>query len=138
MAQSSTPQVSPEKFPVGHGAAGSHAMSGSWRINKVNEDESGRTTTYKSSADGMSLSTPMGESWTAKFDGKDYSIKGSYNVDSVSLRKVNDHTVEGTFKRDGKVIETDKMTVAPDGKKMTTVSTSTLTNRTATYIDEKQ
>jgi hypothetical protein len=113
-------------------------MSGSWRINKVNEDESGRTTTYKSSADGMSLSTPMGESWTAKFDGKDYSIKGSYNVDSVSLRKVNDHTVEGTFKRDGKVIETDKMTVAPDGKKMTTVSTSTLTNRTATYIDEKQ
>ena len=123
---------------VGKALAGANGTSGSWRINKVKESENGLTTTYKSNGDGLSMSAPTGESYTAKLDGKDYPVKGSYGYNSVSLKRVDDRTIEETDKRDGKVVAVVKMTVEPDGKKMTVVVTSTLTGRTSTYVAEKQ
>jgi len=49
---------------------GANATSGSWRINKIKESENGLTTTYKTTGDALSMSTPSGESYTAKLDGK--------------------------------------------------------------------
>lgn len=123
---------------VGKAPAGANGTSGSWRINKANESENGLTTTYKSSGDGLSMSATTGETYTAKLDGKDYPVEGSYFYNSVSLRRVNDRTIAGTNKRDGKVVEVWKMTVSPDGKKMTIVATSKPTDRTSTYVAEKQ
>jgi len=48
------------------------------------------------------------------------------------------HDCKGKRKRDGKVVEVSKITVSPDGKKMTVVSTNKLTDRTSTYVAEKQ
>lgn len=123
---------------LGKAAAGANETSGSWRINKVKETENGRTSTFKSNGDELSFFTPTGESYTAKMDGKYYPVKGAYGWDSVSLKRIDDHTIQETDKRDGKVIEVLKMTVASDGKTMTTVATNTLTNRTSTYVAEKQ
>jgi GH15 family glucan-1,4-alpha-glucosidase len=123
---------------VGKAPAGAHATSGSWRMGKVKESENGLTTTYKSSGDELSMSAPTGESYTAKLDSKDYPVKGSYTYNSVSLKRVDERTIEETRKRDGKVIGVSKMTVAPDGKKMTVVSTNKLTGRTSTSVAEKQ
>jgi GH15 family glucan-1,4-alpha-glucosidase len=124
---------------VGKAPAGAHAASGSWRLAKVKESENGLTTTYKSGSGGeLSMSQPTGESYTAKLDGKDYPAKGSYIFNSVSLKRVDDHTIEETDKRDGKVIGVAKMTVAPDGKKMTVVYTNKLTGRVSTSVAEKQ
>jgi hypothetical protein len=123
---------------VGKAPAGANGTSGSWRVNKVNESENGLTTTYKGDGDEISMSTPTGQSYTAKLDGKDYPVKGSYFYNSVSLKRIDDHTIEETDKRDGKVVEVAKMTVSPDGKKMTVVATDKLTGRTSTYVAEKQ
>jgi hypothetical protein len=123
---------------VGKAPAGAHATSGSWRTNKVKQSENGLTTTYKSSGDELSMSQPTGESYTAKLDGKDYPVKGSYTYNSVSLRRVDEHTIEETHKREGKVIGVSKMTVAPDGKKMTVIYTNKLTGTTSTSVAEKQ
>ena len=123
---------------VGKAPAGAHATSGSWRTNKVKQSENGLTTTYKTSGEEMSMSAPTGESYTAKLDGKDYPVKGSYTYNSVSLKRVDDRTIEETRKRDGKVIGVSKMTVAPDGKKMTVVNTNKLTGATSTSVAEKQ
>ena len=49
------------------------------------------------------MSQPTGESYTAKLDGKDYPAKGSYTYNSVSLKRVDYHTIEETDKREGKV-----------------------------------
>jgi hypothetical protein len=118
--------------------AGANGTSGSWRLSKVQEDENGLTTTYKSSGDELTMSTPTGESYTAKLDGKDYPAKGAYSYNSVSLKRINDRTIEETDKRDGKVVEVSKINVAPDGKNMTVVATATLTGRTSTYVAHKQ
>lgn len=123
---------------IGKAPAGSNGTSGSWQLDKVNVSENGLTTTYKSEGDELTMSMPTGESYTAKLDGKDYPVKGAYSYNSVSLKRINDRTIEETHKRDGKVVEVSKITVAPDGKTMTVVATSTLTDRTSTYVAQKQ
>src|SRR5262250_3105792 len=57
--------------------------------------------------------------WTAKFDGKDYPVKGDPDRDTVSLKKIDDNTIEVTNKKDGKVTNTMKIVVAKDGRSRT-------------------
>jgi len=57
--------------------------------------------------------------WTAKFDGKDYPVKGDPDRDTVSLKKIDDNSIEVTNKKDGKVTNTMKIVVAKDGKSRT-------------------
>jgi hypothetical protein len=117
--------------------AGSNGTSGSWRLDKIKESEEGLLT-YKSNGDELTMSMPTGETYTAKLDGKDYPAKGSYNYNSVSLKRVNDRTIGETEKRDGKVVWVSKITVAPDGQTMTVVATNKLNGRTSTFVAEKQ
>ena len=104
---------------VGAAAAGAHAVSGSWRIVKTqNSSANSRTITYKATPDGMSWSAPTGQSYTAKFDGKEVPVAGDPGGTTVSLKKVNANTFVETDHRNGKVIEIDHWTVSPDGKTM--------------------
>ena len=138
-ADGSQPFKTETKFArVSKGPAGSDPISGSWRVESVSEDTAGLTSTWKVSGDTVSMSTPTGESWEAKFDGKDSPVKGIYANETVSLKKSGERSVEVTYKRDGKVYSVNKVTVSPDGKKMTTVSDNKWTGRISTYIDEKQ
>ena len=57
--------------------------------------------------------------WTAKFDGKDYAVKGDPDRDTVSLKKIDDNTIEVTNKKGGKLTNTMKIVVAKDGKSRT-------------------
>ncbi len=118
--------------------SGVHATSGSWQLTKVEQSENGLLNTYKTNGDELTMSSPTGESFTAKIDGKDYPVKGAYIFNAVSLKRVDARTLEETDKRDGTVIEVSKMTVSPDGKKMTVVSTNKLTDRTNTYTANKK
>jgi len=122
----------------GKPATGANAISGSWKLTKANESDNGLLVTFKGSGDEMTLSDPTGMNWSAKFDGKDSPVKGSYGVDSVSLKQINDRSIEASYKRGGKLIEVNKMTVSADGKTMTTVSESKLTGRVSTFESTKQ
>ena len=119
--QSGTETASGENLyaRVGPAPAGAHAASGSWRITKAqNTSANARTITYKSTADGMSFSTPTGQSYTAKFDGKEVPIAGDPGGMMVSLKKVNASSFVETDHVKGKVVEVDHWTVAADGKTM--------------------
>jgi hypothetical protein len=123
---------------VGMAPAGANATSGSWRMNALKLSENAGTVTFKSSGDELSMSDPVGASYTAKADGKDYPAKGSYTYNSVSLKRINERTIEETDKRAGEVVYVIKMTVSLDGKTMTEVSTAKRTGRTSTYIYDKR
>ena len=118
--------------------SGANATSGYWKIQKVSESENGLLVTYKGSGNELSMSSSVGSSWTAKFDGKDYPVKGSYGVDSVSIKRIDDHTIEASYKLGGKLMYADKMTVSADGKTLTTVSDYKPTDRVSTYVATKQ
>jgi hypothetical protein len=57
--------------------------------------------------------------WTAKIDGKDYPVMGDPDRDMVSLMKVDDNTLLVTNKKEGKITNTMKISVAKDGKSRT-------------------
>ncbi len=123
---------------IGKAPSGANATSGSWKIKKVKEEENGLLDTYKGSGDELTWSTPTGETWTAKMDGKDYPVKGMYAYDTVSLKQAGNSGIELSYKRGGQLITVDKMTLSPDGKTMTTVSENKLTGRVSTYVAHKQ
>jgi hypothetical protein len=124
---------------VSKAPAGAHAISGSWRENKLADvSDNLSLVTLKSTGDGLEMSDPVGESYSAKFDGKDVPYKGNPGVTSVSLKKINDRTIEETGKRDGKPIYVSHMTVSPDGKTLTTKVTDKQRGATATFVAEKQ
>jgi hypothetical protein len=122
---------------VAPGPSGSHATSGSWRTQKVNATDNALTVTYKSSPDGLMMTDAIGESFDAKFDGKDYPIKGATGY-TVSLTKVNDRAIIETDKRDGKVVAVTHMTVSADGKTLTIKSENKVRGTTTTFAAAKQ
>ena len=63
--------------------------------------------------------------WTAKFDGKDYPVKGDPGRDAVSVKKVDDYTLDITNKKGGKVTTTIHAVYAKDGKSRTETVTGT-------------
>jgi ABC-type transport system substrate-binding protein len=85
------------------------------------------TVTYEETADGIKRSgetinadgTKTSFSYTAKYDGKDYPVTGSDTFDTISVKKINEHTVAATLKKSGKVVSTARRVVPKDGKTMT-------------------
>ncbi len=73
--------------------------------------------------DGVRFSSDF--SYTARFDGKEYSLKNSNN-DTVSLQLVDAHTVDSIYRRDDKVAQKDRWVVSADGNQMTVTTTGTL------------
>ena len=66
-------------------------------------------------ADGTRTTTQ----YTANFDGKDYPLTGSQTADTVSLKRIDARTTDRTDKKGGKVAQTLRRVVSPDGKTMT-------------------
>jgi hypothetical protein len=61
-------------------------------------------------------------SYTAKFDGNDYLLKGSTN-DTVAIALIDARTVESRYKRGDQVVEKDRWVVSADGLQMTVTTT---------------
>lgn len=118
---------------------GANKVSGSWQGEKMESaSENIMLVTYKVTEDGLSMTQPSGESYTAKFDGKDYPYKGDPGTTSVSLKKIDDNTIEETDKRDGKVISVARMTISPDGHTMKLEGEDKLHSTTFTFEAAKQ
>ena len=74
-----------------------------------------KVTTDGTGGDGKPLHTE----WTGKFDGKDYPLTGDPTTDSRSYTLIDDHTLDLTGKKGGKVINTGHVVVSADGKTRT-------------------
>jgi hypothetical protein len=107
---------------VGTAPTGANKISGVWQPGPLQSaTESMVVVTYKATGDGLSMSDQTGDSYSAKFDGKEYPFKGDPGVTSVSLKKIDANTIEETAKRNGKVISVNRITLAPDGKTLSFV-----------------
>jgi hypothetical protein len=108
-----------EAVRVSKGPAGSNAVSGSWRTTKMASlSDNAITWTYKVEGDMLTMNSPTGQSYTAKMDGTEASMKGDPGVSTVSVKSMGKDTIEETDRRDGKVISVTKSTVTSDGKMM--------------------
>jgi hypothetical protein len=124
---------------VSAGPKGSHAISGSWRADKFsNMSDNGLTVKYEGTENGLKMSDLNGNSYDAKFDGKDYPINGDPGHTMVSLKRIGNDTIEETDKRDGKVVGVSRMTVSSDGKTIKAEYNDKLHDTTMTFTMEKK
>ena len=79
-----------------------------------------KETTFTMSTDKPSIVVEH----TARFDGNDYPISNSV-LNTVSVRRVDDQTVERTGKIQGQVVETETRTVSDKGKVLTVTTKGT-------------
>ncbi|HEY2345949.1 MAG TPA: hypothetical protein VGH80_08700 [Xanthomonadaceae bacterium] len=124
---------------VAMGPAGSHAVSGSWKVQSyqsISDDDV--TFSIAMKGDELSMSSPTGQSYTAHLGGGDAPYKGDPGTTSVSVRLVGKDAVEETDKRDGKPISVTTMTVSSDGKTLTMVNKDLQRGSTGTYVASKQ
>ena len=119
--------------------AGAYLVSGTWKSTQyLSYSDNGALTTWSLSADTLSMRNPTGQSYAAPLDGTDVPFNGHPGQTSISMKMVNDHTLEETDKRDGKLIGTATLTVEPDGKRMTVVWNSVYRHSHGSFVNIKQ
>jgi len=124
---------------VSKGATGSHAVSGSWKAQKVSDmSKNGLTITLQATDNGLKMSSATGQSYDAKFDGKQYPFKGDPGNTMVTLKKIGKDTIEETDRRDGKIVSVFRMTVSSDGKSINAVSEDKERGTKASFTMQKQ
>jgi hypothetical protein len=120
------------------GAAGSHPVSGTWQQNAfINGSDTLLTIKYESTADGLKMEW-NGQSYDAKFDGKEYLTKNDPGNTMVSLKRIDANTIEETDRRAGKVTDIIRSTVSADGKSVSVVDTNPVRGTTVSYTMLKQ
>jgi hypothetical protein len=112
------------------------AWVGTWRLNTTKSTYSpgpkpvSSTVTIQASEGGIKQVTEqslgLGASrseFSAKFDGKDYPIRGNPNADVVALKRIDDTTYEVFQKVSGKATISSRVSISADGKTRTVVQT---------------
>ena len=61
--------------------------------------------------------------WEAKYDGKDYPAKMTPFADAIVLSKIDDHTVQAVYKRDGKDVLEERWVLFKGRKVLTMTQT---------------
>lgn len=101
---------------------GTTGLVGTWQTTSVKILSPTSITIAKWQGDGYSrTSAVFKETLDFKLDGKQYTPKGPRVAPgmTVTARKIDDHSMELTYKLKDKAIETDKYAVSADGKSLT-------------------
>jgi hypothetical protein len=111
---------------------------GTWKLNEAKSKISAGagkniTVVYAAAGDSVKVTVdgvdadgkPAHNEWTGKFDGKDYPLTGDPTSDMRAYRRVNDHTLALTNKKDGKLTLTGRVVISADGKSRTATTSGT-------------
>jgi hypothetical protein len=117
------------------GTALSFAQSpqmGTWKLDEAKSKipagfVKNSTVVYAADGDNVKVTTdgttgdgkPLHTDWTGKFDGKEYPLTGDPTADSRSYKQINEHTLELTNKKSGKVTTSGRVVVSANGKTRT-------------------
>jgi hypothetical protein len=131
--------VETDEFTAKRVAAGppdSHPLSGSWQEQQHSRGEQ-RPVRYRMTADGFQMHW-NGQSYDARFDGREYPVAADPGKTTVSLRKIDDSTVEETDHRQGKVVDEIRLSLSKDGNTIAVIDQNKALGQTITYTLEKQ
>lgn len=111
---------------------------GTWKLNEAKSKipagaPKNTTVVYEAAGDSVKVTVdgvdgqgkPAHNEWTGKFDGKDYPVTGDTASDVRSYKQIDDHTLELTAKKGGKVTIEGKVSVSADGKTRTVQASGT-------------
>jgi hypothetical protein len=133
-AQTETDELTAKR--VAAAPADSHPLSGSW-LEQQHVGGNLSTVQYRMTAEGFQM-RGNGQSYDAKFDGREYPVVGDPGKTTVSLKKIDDATVEETDYRQGKIVDEIRLALAKDGNTITVTDKNIALGETTTYTLEKQ
>jgi len=139
-------------WAMGATATAADVTAGTWKLNAAKSkyvpatQARYETVTIETAGDNMKVTLDGTDSagkkvhaeWTGKYDGKDYPVTGSPDLESLAYRRVNDRSYQVTGKRGGKTVTSTKIVYSADGKTRTVTSRGTnakgqRTSSTAVY-----
>ena len=124
---------------VAPGPRGSHAISGSWKISKrVSRSENTLVITLKLTADAFGFADPTDQGYVAKLDGTETAFKGSRDETVVSVKRIDDRTIQQTDKRNGKVVEVTTFVISADGRTLTVSQEDRMKGTARQFLLRKQ
>jgi hypothetical protein len=123
---------------VAAAASGAHAISGTWQADQMSEaNDALRTVSYEMKGDRFIMHW-NGQSYDAKFDGKEYPVTGDPTQSVVTLKRIDANTVEETDRRKGKITDEIRLAASKDGKTVDVTDKDPVHGQTTTYTLEKQ
>ena len=95
-------------------AVAQSALNGTWKIDMSKVDFPKKPDVFVLQKGVYSCKSCV-PPYTVKADGKDYPVKGHPYYDTVAIKVVDDHTIEETDKKDGKVVGNSHSSVTGGG-----------------------
>jgi hypothetical protein len=97
--------------------AGAHAVSGSWKANRLESlSEEALTFSYDIEGDTITNRSGDGTSFEAKIGGPDAPVQGDSSGLVVAVTRPSENSFVETYKRNGKVVGVATVTIGPDGR----------------------
>jgi len=114
-------------------------QAGTWKLNVAKSKYSPGpapkegTLTIESQADGLKFTIHGTDAegktvhmeFAPKYDGKDVPTTGMPGADTISMKKIDDNTIETVSKKGGKPLVTTRSVISKDGKTRTTTQKGT-------------
>ena len=114
-------------------------QAGTWKLNVAKSKYSpgpapkDGTLTIESQADGLKFTIHGTDAegktvhfeMSPKYDGKDYPMTGLPDADMISMKKIDDNTIETVSTKGGKPVMTVRSVVSKDGKTRTSTQKGT-------------
>lgn len=136
--EAETVTIETQSHRVEAGPVSSHMISGKWKAFKAGRSLNGLLIKYTCTKDSFSAETPLGERYTAKFDGKFYPVEDDPAHTMVSAKLLDARIVELTSKRNGKIVSISRLSVDRDGNSIHAIFENRETGVKTTYDFEKQ
>jgi hypothetical protein len=109
-------------------ASAQSVLDGTWKLDMNKVDFSKKPDVFVLQ-NGMYACKTCTPPYDIKADGTDQAVSGHPYYGTIAIKVVNDHSIEETDKKNGKVVGTSTTTVSPDGKTlMFTFTDSSNTN----------
>ena len=109
---------------------------GTWKLNEAKSKfgpgaTKNNTVVYEAAGDSVKVTVdgtdgagnPSHSEWTGKFDGKYYPVTGDPASDMRAYRRINNHVMALTGKKDGKINLTGRIVVSANGRTRTVTTT---------------
>jgi hypothetical protein len=124
---------------VAKGPEDSHAISGSWQF--VKDESMSRNAlvvTFKLTKDTFYFADPTDQHFTAKLDGTPTPIVGDLSGTVVSVKRIDENTIDVALHLNGKIVETWSFNVSPDGRTLTLYAEDKVKGSTDKAFAQKQ
>lgn len=103
---------------VSAGPPGSHSISGQWRVIDADLVHHEEDNTYKVDANLLTMTDRLGRSFAAKLDGTPAPYNGDPRFTAVSVKLIDERTIEETDKNGAQTVLVTRWSVERDGTTM--------------------